>query len=536
MALSLRPIDGLATVLVEASHPYGLLPRSHRSALDLTETLHGKRHKEDDRSFLLDRDLLPLFAASARGKVEVRVSPQIMEAMRAWQQSRAVDDVALEGNFVSIRHRLALEGKDFFPYQLTGARFLSSCYRGLLGDQMGLGKTLQATAAIPVNAAVIVTCPKILKENAWQPSISLYRPDLAYSAPKRLTAYPRPGEVLVFNPEAISEVPSGLPPQNCVLIADEAHMFKNPKAKRTQLFRALRQRVHSVGGRVWGMTGTPLLNRPTELSALLETFGLMAPSFGNFGRFYGAFNAKKGDFGTEWGQPKPEVHQMLAKVMLRRLRSVVLPELPTKTYRSYFVETDAASKRLSDRIVEALGGYTALASNDVLDSAPQFAEFSQMRAKLAALKIPAMLSLVDEFVEQDEPLVVFSDHRAPIEALAQKGFGVITGLTPSSLRKGILDDFQNGKLPGIGLTIDVGGVGLTLVRAAHVLFVDRSYVPAENQQAEDRCVRIGQTRGVTISSLLCDHPLDRRVEEINRIKIAMIDTAVDGAPYVAATA
>jgi SNF2 family DNA or RNA helicase len=85
-----------------------------------------------------------------------------------------------------------------------------------------------------------------------------------------------------------------------------------------------------------------------------------------------------------------------------------------------------------------------------------------------------------------------------------------------------IDAFQAGKLRGIACTIQAGGVGITLTKAHHAVFIDRTFVPGDNLQAEDRVCRIGQDRGVIISDIVCDHPIDRRVHELLRKKEKLI--------------
>lgn len=74
--------------------------------------------------------------------------------------------------------------------------------------------------------------------------------------------------------------------------------------------------------------------------------------------------------------------------------------------------------------------------------------------------------------------------------------------------------FQEGKLKGIALTIGAGGIGLTLTRGHQVIFLDLAWTPTLNEQAEDRAVRIGQTKGVIVTRIIADHVIDRRVVEL----------------------
>ncbi|CAH6420184.1 DEAD/SNF2 helicase [uncultured virus] len=58
------------------------------------------------------------------------------------------------------------------------------------------------------------------------------------------------------------------------------------------------------------------------------------------------------------------------------------------------------------------------------------------------------------------------------------------------------------------LSLKVGGVGLNLTAASHVVLVDPWFNPAAEDQALDRVHRIGQTRPVTMHRLLCPDTIE----------------------------
>lgn len=102
------------------------------------------------------------------------------------------------------------------------------------------------------------------------------------------------------------------------------------------------------------------------------------------------------------------------------------------------------------------------------------------------------------------------------------------GDTPIPERQHVIDEFQEGRLIGVGCTIQAGGVGVTLTRAATVLFVDLDWTPANNAQAEDRIHRIGQAADVVrIITMVADHPLDKRVHELLTAKGKLIHESID---------
>ena len=60
--------------------------------------------------------------------------------------------------------------KKLEPFQEIGARHLAGQFHAALGDERGLGKTVQAiAAAAQVNAkSVLVTCPASVRASWWE--------------------------------------------------------------------------------------------------------------------------------------------------------------------------------------------------------------------------------------------------------------------------------------------------------------------------------------------------------------------------------
>ena len=449
------------------------------------------------------------------GPAELHAKIQALQATQTENLAQAavtLDRIAVD---------LARRGQELYTFQKTGVAWLAPRCGALLADEMGLGKTIQALAALPPGARVLVVCPSAAK-GTWRKEASKWRPEFRVSTlqGRGSARWPSENEIVVTNYD-IADGFSSEVPADVTIICDEAHMLKNPDAKRTKALRATIALALAKGGRCWGLTGTPLLNRPQELWGVLMSLGLAQAAFGSSKNFRYLFDAKLGKWGTVWGQPRqPEVKERLDRVMLRRRKAEVLPDLPTKSWELRECALDRPHAKALGKLEEVFAEWLASPASDEL---PAFEGFSSVRQTLAAGKVPAMLDIVSEFEANEEPLLVWSAHRAPIDALAKReGWAAITGDTSADERSRLETRFQAGELKGLGLTIQAGGVAITLTHASHALFVDRMWTPALNEQAEDREVRIGQKNAVQIIDLVCDHPLDKRLHEVLMRKQALI--------------
>jgi hypothetical protein len=137
--------------------------------------------------------------------------------------------------------------------------------------------------------------------------------------------------------------------------------------------------------------------------------------------------------------------------------------------------------------------------------------------------------MVESFEEANEPVVVFSAHRAPIAAMAKRqGWAVIMGDTNQSDREDAVQAFQAGMLKGIACTIKAGGVGITLTKASKMIFCDLEWNPALNLQAEDRICRIGQTASnLQYIRLVSDCAMDLHVLKLIDKKKDLIEASIE---------
>lgn len=424
------------------------------------------------------------------------------------------------------------------PFQIEGVKWLWSRRNGLLGDQMRLGKSVQSIVAIPPNAPVVAACPATLKGN-WRDEFPKWRPEFKRDilSGRNSFRWPKPGEVVITNYDILPEDIAEPAPDGLVVLGDEATAVKSNKSKRHKRFESLCTAALRAHGRAWELTGTPLMGSPYELWNILKAADLEKEAFGHFGKFLYLFNGVQGRFGITYGLPRPEARDCLKKVMLRRTAREVLPQMPEPHIKDIYIDIPSDVKKLCDRAVALLKeqGIDLEGALDRVDATAlagaEFEEVAIARKALATAKIPALLELVEAHEEAEEPLLVFSAHRPPIDILGQRrGWEAISGGVKVSQRPETQKRFQAGLLKGVAMTIRSGGLGLTLTRSSNVIMVDLDWVPDMNKQAMARPNGVDRVEGFVVSRLIANHALDARTLQILDMKDDLVSATIDQGP------
>ena len=440
----------------------------------------------------------------------------------------------------------APDGHAYLPYQRAAIAFGLSRPNVLLADEMGLGKTIEALGMInaePEAKRVLVVCPASLKLN-WARECERWLVDRGHVGIAGKT-FPHEADVVIVNYDILDKWRAELRQEWDVLVADECHYVKNARAKRSKRLYALRAR------RKLFLTGTPILNRPFELWAIVSC---LAPdefkAFWPFAKRY--CKPKRNRFGWEFqgAANLDELHERLrSTVMVRRTKVEVLPDLPPKRRQVIelasdhiasliAVETEAwqeHQRRVNElRALSRRGGPSGDAELATLRAGvnASFGELAKLRQDTALAKVPLVVEHVKSILEDAGKIVLFAHHRSVIRELAEP-FGdevvTLTGDDDATLRQAAVDRFQDddGCRLFIG-SITAAGFGLTLTAAAHVVFAELDWVPAHLTQAEDRTHRIGQQESVLVQHLVLQDSLDARMVGALIKKQRVVDQVVDG--------
>lgn len=137
-------------------------------------------------------------------------------------------------------------------------------------------------------------------------------------------------------------------------------------------------------------------------------------------------------------------------------------------------------------------------------------------------------SAKEEFIleylqDNKEPIIIFSKFTSYLKKLSSKlkeQHGLIHGKVDKQTRFKVADDFQKGKIRIILANIVSAGEGLTLDRASEVIFLDRHYNPAKNDQAQDRIIPTTKdaNQRVTIIDIVARDSVDERIQKILKEK------------------
>ncbi|TXH19506.1 MAG: DEAD/DEAH box helicase [Hyphomicrobiaceae bacterium] len=444
----------------------------------------------------------------------------------------------------------APDGLTYMPFQRAGAKFLVERKSVLLADEMGLGKTVQSIAAINYLTAdvedpkILIVCPAFLKLN-WKYELDRW---LTFKWPISIikgTSFEF-RNIAVINYDILKRNLDSLKAVKWdILIADEAHAIKNQKAQRTRALLAIEAE------RKYLLTGTPVMNRPEDLWTILKY--LDPATWHNWYYFVTRYcGAKKGKYQLELEGPSnlEELNERLrTTVMIRRLKSQVLPELPPKMRQIVEIPcSDPAMIEEQNRVVEdakqkaiELKALIAQAATHPDDASfrekvkglremiqASIGQLAILRHKTALYKVDPLLHHIANVIEEHK-VIVFAHHRDVLEKLAEPfNADIIWGGIKDTERQRMATEFcSDGGKRIIVVGIMAGGVGINLTSASHVIFAELDWTPARLSQAEDRAHRIGQKDNVFVQHFVVEGSVDSKIAKIVVNKQEIIDKVVD---------
>lgn len=316
-----------------------------------------------------------------------------------------------------------------------------------------------------------------------------------------------------------------------MVILDEAHKCKNPKAQQTKGFIKYTKTKYMIA-----MSGTFMLNRPVDLFVPLSWIGYYKDSYWKFENSF----LVKDDWGNICGIKNTDLLQNMVRDCMLRRRKVDVLDLPEKTYINEYIEMTDAQQEIYDEVIRGLReniDKIRLSPNPLVETirARQATGFPGILT--TSCNESAKMNRLEELVEQisinGNKCLVFSNWAEMVEVayktLSKFNPQIITGNYNEIHNESAKEIFKtNPDCKVICGTIGKMGTGFTLTEANYVIFLDEPWNKGLKEQASDRTHRIGQTKNVTIITLLCKDTIDEKINALVEQKGLMSDMIVDG--------
>lgn len=445
----------------------------------------------------------------------------------------------------TLQHHLRVEPYD---YQKEGILAGLRWHRFLIGDEPGLGKTLQSIGVVDCANAYpcLVICPSSLKIN-WQREFEKFTDKHALVLDNSvLTTWPyllKMGmqQVAIVNYESLRKYfvwdikggsRGGFRLKDVVftpdiklfksIIIDESHRVKDPSAQQTIFARGIAE------GKEYRilLSGTPVVNRPADLIAQLSIMGRL-PEFGGRSKFlaeYGGGEITKERRNKEEEDAPRNLERLSAELysrcMIRREKAKVLTQLPDKTRTDLIVDISNRDEYMlaEHDLAEYLRQYTECDDLDIRRKMRMEAlvKFMTLRSLSAKGKVKQAIDFTRTFLANGKPLILFCSLNEIVDEI-KKAFPKavsVTGRDSMMMKQAAVDAFQSGKAQLIICSIKAAGVGLTLTASSNVAFVEFPWTYADCCQCEDRAHRIGQKDNVTCYYLLGRSTIDSTLYSI----------------------
>ncbi|KAI0402637.1 hypothetical protein F4802DRAFT_617515 [Xylaria palmicola] len=526
--------------------------------------------------------------------------------------------------FIYINDEIALRIKE---HQITGVRFMwdllvtSESRQGcLLAHTMGLGKTMQVLTLLTTigqasasknpsifsqipeemrESRTLILCPATLVNNwhdetsSWLPDNhglgEIFKIDAILGAEQRnqaIRAWDTSGGILIigynlfkafFDDDDMRDV---LLERPNIVIADEAHMMKNPKS-RTHVAAANFRTLSRVA-----LTGSPLANNVEEYYSMVNW---VAPNYlGDIGEFRSRYAnpIKDGLLADSSASDrrralrvlrvlKSEVSPKVSRVTINVLKhdipvkkefviTVPLTPIQRQAYEmfiQYHSNGDSGSSKVPNFAIHDLTLICASPSifleklkeikgrNRPTDKAesvtlpPQLVsdEMALLRNAERAVKddftlswkVPILLEILDQCKKIGDYVLLFSHSRVALDYLEgvlrmkKLSFLRLDGNTHMADRQNMVKRFNNGNVDIFLISTRAGALGLNITGANRVIIFDAQFNPQNEQQAVGRAYRIGQKKPVFVYRFVCGGTCEEKMLNQAIWKMQLASRVVD---------
>ena len=438
---------------------------------------------------------------------------------------------------LDVPHGLLLEP---YEYQKEGIAYALRHKRCILGDQPGLGKTLQAIGTVTIARAYpcLVICPAALKINwqrefkkfagkqalilddknrdTWQRYVEMKCCDIFITNYESLKKF----FVLAVKPDARLTMKSITfdPRINLFksVVIDESHKCKSTKTQQSKFVEGICRGKEYI----LELTGTPVVNDNTDLIQQLKIMGRLE-DFGGYKNYVERFCN-----GPRKASNLKELNWRLwTSCFFRREKAKVLTQLPDKTRQ--YIEMDITTRdeyrKAEADLINYLRQYKGKTDKEIEKSmrGEVMVRMGILKAISARGKIRAAAEFIHDVIDGGEKLIVFAFLKEVVLEM-KKLFPeavTVTGEDNARQKQAAVDAFQNDpECKLIILNYKSGGTGLTLTASSRVAFIEFPWTFSDCEQAEDRAHRNGQKNNVNCYYFLGKDTIDEYMYKVIQTK------------------
>lgn len=347
-----------------------------------------------------------------------------------------------------------------------------------------MGKSLESITAIVESNALpcLIVCPARIRLN-WHREIEKWFPD-------------HTEQFSVISYEGLVSGKGDVDAKS--IIIDECHALKNRHSKRHKAaIDVCEDKEYAVL-----LTGTPIVNRPSEGKILLSIIGHDGDTI--YGCMIGATIST-----NEVQEGRPILGRTQSYV--RKTWPDVLPfpaidrkviELPSKNENNYLAASATSTRHV-------------------------LSEIHHLRGSAFTQKKDAVVVLARERKEKTILFTWFRAHAMEIaEAMPDSHY--IDGDLDFDEREEIIRKFHEDDKPILIATLPSTGEGLNITCATSVIFADLPWTPAAIEQGEARAARIGQLKPTTSFIPIQQNSIDQDIWELLKAKMEYANEFTEG--------
>jgi SWI/SNF-related matrix-associated actin-dependent regulator 1 of chromatin subfamily A len=445
---------------------------------------------------------------------------------------------------------------ELWPFQRAGVQYGIETSRFFLGDDLGLGKTVEALVCLAAwedAFPALVVCKRSAVPHwarlaaKWLPGRSIVlgiQPgrDVQIVTWGELSRMGEPDKDMPDDAEqTLLALEDELGFQSVLL--DESHHAKNAAANRTKA--ALR--LAAVARYRICITGNIIVNRPAELIAQLRILGRLDSDFGSAWTFMHRYcDAQPAEY-YRGGERKTALDysgSSRLEELAEALRSTcyvrrekkgpngVLQQLPDLTTEVVPIELSPADRTEYMRAENNFLGWLRQQDPDAADraeKAEELVKINALRHRLAQMKLDGIVEWANDFLEDnpESKLVLFAYHLDIVAELAMRIPGSVTLVGAHSMkeRETARENFQREGGPrSLVAQITTGGESIELYAASTVGIVEPMWTPKDHDQAIARLWRAGQKNAVVAHYFLAKGgTIDERMYELVEEKRRTVD-------------